>query len=112
MTCESQTISKLSNPTAVTALPPATIEETGWDILMALRADRNCTLGLQKLASVASVPEAVMIHWLSALERRELITGEQHPFTGAIKAILTPKGRELLDRYFAATGDLRVGTHH
>ena len=44
--------------------------------------------------------------------RRELITAAEHRSTGEILAVLTRKGRELLDRYFSAAGDMPVGLHH
>ena len=103
---------KLSDRTATTFLPPATIDETGWDILLALHSDRNCDLTLQKLASIVSVPDAVMNHWLPAFEQHELITGARHRSTGELIAVLTRKGREQLDHYFSATGDLQLSAHH
>jgi hypothetical protein len=98
--------------TAATFLPPATVEETGWDLLLALHSDRYCDVSLQKLACVISVPEAVMKGWLATLEQRELITGAKHRSTGELLAMLTAKGRDLLDRYFSAASDLQVGAHH
>ena len=97
---------------AVTFPPPLTVEETGWDILLALHSDRRSDLGLQKLASLVSAPEAVMNRWLATLEQRGLIIAAEHRFTAEIMAVLTHKGRELLDRYFSATSELQVGAHH
>jgi DNA-binding MarR family transcriptional regulator len=96
---------------AVRILPPAAVEETGWDILLALHSDRHRRLGLQKLASVASVPLSTVERWLGALEERRLITGARHPSTDELLAVLTETGRELLDRYFSATEDLQSGAH-
>ena len=107
-----QTSLRASDYEAARTVPPATLEETGWDILLALHRDRHGDLTLQKLASVVSAPEAVMTRWLAALERRELIPGAQHRSTGELLATLTSKGRDLLDRYFSATCDLQVGAHH
>ena len=112
MTYDWQANSMLRDRKAVTSLPPETIDETGWDILLALHSDRDCNLSLQKLASVVSAPQAVMSHWLDALEQHRLITGAQHLTTGKLIAVLTQKGRDLLDRYFSTTGDLQVGAHH
>ena len=112
MTYDWQTSLRASDYETARIVPPATLEETGWDILLALHRDRHCDLTLQKLASVASIPEAVMNRWLATLEQRELITGVQHRWTGEILAMLTQKGRDLLDRYFSATSDLQVGAHH
>ena len=107
-----QTSLRASDYKAARIVPPATVEETGWDILLALHSDRHCELVLRKLASIVSVSEVVMNGWLATLEERGLITGAQHPATGDLLAMLTRKGRELLDRYFSATSDLRVGAHH
>ena len=106
-----QTSLRASDYEAARIVPPATLEETGWDILLALHRDRHCDLTLKKLASVVSVPPSVMTRWLSTLERRELITAAQHRSTGEFLAMLTRNGRDLLDRYFSATRDLQVGIH-
>ena len=79
---------------------------------MALYADQRCALGLGKLASLVSASEAVMRRWLYALEERRLITGADGSLGGDVRAVLTPTGRELLDRYLSATTDLQVGAHH
>lgn len=94
------------------SLPPAPIEETGWDILLALYFDRHCELGLRKLASVVSIPEAAMNRWLPALEKSGLIAAAEHRSTGELLAVLTRKGRELLNRYFSVAGDLHASPHH
>lgn len=99
-----------SSPAAT--LPPALIEETGWDILLALYSDHRRALGIVKLASLVSASEAVMRRWLAALEERRLITGANGSASGDVRAMLTPNGRELLDRYMSATSDLQVSTHH
>ncbi|MEO8455508.1 MAG: MarR family transcriptional regulator [Sphingomicrobium sp.] len=106
-----QTSLRASDYEAARIVPPAAVEETSWDILLALHQDRHCDLTLKKLASVVSVPEAVMTRWLATLEHRELITAAQHRSTGEFLAMLTRKGRELLDRYFSVTRDLQVGAH-
>jgi DNA-binding MarR family transcriptional regulator len=90
-------------------LPPATVKETGWDILLALHSDRHCPLSLGKLASIVSVPGATIDRWLGALEESKLITGVRHSSTDELLAVLTEQGRGLLDRYFSATKDLQVG---
>lgn len=112
MTYDWQTNPKLSDSVAMASLPPATIEETGWDILLALHSHRERQVNLQKLTSMVSAPEAAMTRWLPALERRELITGSQNRDTGEIFAALTGKAREMLDRYFSATAHLQVGAAH
>lgn len=106
-----QTSLRASDYQAARIVPPATVEETGWDILLALHSDRHCELPVRKLTSMVSVPDVVVNGWLATLEEREFITGAQHPSTGDLLAALTHKGRELLDRYFSATNDLRVGAH-
>ena len=93
-------------------LPPPAVEETAWDILLALHSDRSCELRIDKLARLASISQPVLRHWLMLLEERQLITGSRHPNTGEIRAMLTRAGRGLLDRYFSATNDLQVVAAH
>jgi len=107
-----QTSLRASDYEAARTVPPATLEETGWDILLALHRDRHCDLTLRKLAPVISTREAEMLQWLSSLEQRGLITGAKHRATGELVAMLTAKGRDLLDRYFSATSDLKASSHH
>jgi hypothetical protein len=102
----------LQFPSAAAVLPPAMVEETGWDILLALYSDRRSELSLDKLASVVSVPGTVMDRWLAGLAQRQLIAGAKDSLTGELRAALTNVGRELLDRYLTATSDLQVGAHH
>lgn len=92
-------------------LPPAVIEETPWDILLALHADRRCELTLAKLALLVSVTQPVLDRWLASLEQRQLIAGVTHRTTGEVRAILTSAGRELLDKYLSATSVLQAGIH-
>ena len=112
MNCDWQKDLQLSSPTAAAFLPPATVEETGWDILLVLHSDRRGELSLAKLASLASVPETAMHRWLAGLEQRQLITGAKDAVTGELRALLTSAGRGPLDRYLSATSDLQGGTHH
>jgi len=112
MTYDWQTSLRASDYQAAKTVPPATLEETAWDILLALHRDRYCDLTLRKLAGVVSAREAEMLQWLASLERRGLITGSKHRATGELLAMLTAKGRELLDRYFSATSDLQLCAHH
>ena len=107
-----QTSLRASDYEAARIVPPVTLEETGWDILLALHKDRHCDLTLRKLASVVSAREAEMLQWLASLERCGLITGTKHRATGELLAMLTTKGRDLLDRYFLATSELQLSTHH
>jgi DNA-binding MarR family transcriptional regulator len=106
-----QTSLRPSDYHAARILPPATVEEIGWDILLALHSDRHWRISLQKLASMVSVPQANIDRWLGALEERKLITGARDPSTGEVLAVLTETGRGLLDRYFSATKDLQAGAH-
>ena len=101
-----------SSGTAATVLPPAMVEETGWDILLALRSDQRCGLSLGKLGAIISVPQPALVRWFAGLEQRRLITGNTDSLTGEVQAVLTPAGRELLDKYLSATSDLQVGAHH
>ena len=96
---------------AARIVPPATLRETGWDILLALHSDRHCGLAVPALSSIVSVPPTVANRWLGALEDCAFITGVRHPSTNELCAILTEKGRELLDRYFSASNDLQVAAH-
>ena len=93
-------------------LPPAAVEETAWDILLALHSDQSCELGLDKLGRMASVPHPILERWLSVLEQRQLITGVRHGFTRELRPVLTRAGRALLNRYLSATSDLQVGAQH
>jgi DNA-binding transcriptional ArsR family regulator len=100
---------RLQSSEPLASVPPVMIEETGWDIVLALRSDRRSELSLARLASIVSIPQRVLEQWLARLEERKLITGAAHRWTGELLAILTPTGRALLDRYLAATSDLRIG---
>jgi DNA-binding MarR family transcriptional regulator len=102
---------RLRKLTAVAFLPPAIIEETAWDILLALHSDRQRELSLRKLELLVSVPQRVLDRWLARLEKRGLITGSAHRPTGELTATLTEEGRALLDTYLSATSDLQVGAH-
>lgn len=99
------------SPIAAAYLPPAMVEETGWDILLALHFDEGREPGLKKLASLISVPPKVMHQWLAELEQRDLIAGEQHP-ESELRAVLTRSGRELLDNYLSAVSDLQARAQH
>lgn len=96
---------------AAAFLPPALVEETAWDILLALHSDEECNLSLDKLASIVSVRQPVLNQWLALLEQRQLITGAMHGVAQQLRAVLTPAGRELLDRYLSVTSDLQIGAH-
>ena len=97
---------------AATFLPPATVNETAWDILLALHWDRSGELGLGRLARLVSVPQPVLERWLSVLEQRQLITVARHRYTIELRPALTRAGRALLNRYLSATSDLQVGACH
>ena len=97
---------------AATLLPPALVEETAWDILLALHSDERCDLSLDKLASIVSAPLPVLTHWLALLEQRQLITGAKHGAAQELRAVMTPAGRELLNRYLSAVTSLQAGAHN
>ena len=103
---------RLGDRTAAAFLPPATVEETGWDILLALYSDQHGELKLEKLSIMASVPQRVLHEWLALLEERELITGAKDGSNEELWAVLTPGGRELLDSYLSAASCLQVAAHH
>lgn len=112
MSNEQQRIFQIPGQAATTILPPAMIEESAWDILLALHSDRRCDLSLAKLASVVSVTPSALERRLADLEDRKFISGAKHNFTGELRAILTASARHLLDRYLSASSDLQVGTLH
>lgn len=103
---------EVRTPAAAATLPPAMVQETGWDILLALHSNGRRDLDLRRLASIVSVSQSTLHDWLSGLERRRLITGIADKLTGEVRASLTPAARDLLDRYLSATSDLQLGTHH
>jgi DNA-binding MarR family transcriptional regulator len=98
--------------TAATFLPPALAGETGWDVLLALHSDQRRELTLEKLAALISVSNLVLTEWLAILEQRQLISAAKFGNTDNLFAVLTPQGRELLDRYLTATSALQAGAHH
>jgi DNA-binding MarR family transcriptional regulator len=104
-----QTSLRTGDYCAARILPPATVRETGWDILLALHSDRHWRLSPEKLASMVSVPAGTLDRWLGALEERKLITGARDPSTDELLAVLTETGGGLLDRYLSATKDLQAG---
>ena len=95
-----------------TFLPPASVEETAWDILLALHSDERSELGLDKLGRLVSVPPPVLERWLIVLEQRQLITSARHGFASELRPVLTRAGRALIDRYLSATIELQVGARH
>ena len=102
---------EIRRPTAAVFLPPPSVEETGWDILLALHSDRRSDLSLDKLASLVSAHRRTMDQWLGWLNDRGLVAAVNHLTTGQPRAVLTSAGRELLDRYLSATSDLDAWTH-
>jgi len=97
---------------SATVTPPATVDETAWDILLTLHNDDRCELSLEKLARVVSVPDPVLNQRLAELEEGRLITGTKNELTNELRALLTLEGRCLLDRYLSATTGLQVCTRH
>ena len=65
MTYDWQTSLRASTYQAARTVPPATLEETGWDILLALHRDHHRELTLQTLASLVSAREPVLLRWLA-----------------------------------------------
>jgi DNA-binding MarR family transcriptional regulator len=112
MSCDWQNDLQRSRSSAAVSLPPALVQETGWDILLALHADRSSELSLEKLAALISVSQLIMGRWLAALEERHLITGATDSCTGRVRAFLTAAGRELLDRYLSVTSSLQASAQH
>jgi len=103
---------EIQRPTAAAVLPPVMVEETGWDILLALRSDQRRELTLAKLAAIASVPRQALGPWLRQLADQQLIAATRNPLTGEFRAVLTADGRDMLDRYLAAVSVLQSGSRH
>lgn len=103
---------EIRSPAAAASLPPAMVEETGWDILLALHSDQRSELGLKKLASMTSVSPKLLHRWLARLEERDLVAAAKQELTGELRAALTRAGREMLDNYLSATSGLQARTHH
>jgi hypothetical protein len=93
-------------------LPPSTVDESAWDILLALYSDARCEVSLEKLAVMVSVPSRKLHEWLAKLEERELISGVANEVTNEVRAVLSNRGRALLDRYLSATSDLQTVARH
>ena len=98
--------------TATASLAPPNLSETAWDILLALHSDRRRKLSLGKLGALISTPQMKLGRWLSSLEDQRLVTGEKDDLTGQLRAVLTSRGRDLLNRYLSAVGDLEAGSRH
>lgn len=112
MNCVWQKDLRSSTSSAAALLPSPTVDETGWDILLALYSDRECELSLRKLRSLVSAMPRALDQWLASLEERQLVTGKQNNFTGELRAVLSPAGRELLERYLSAADRLQTGARH
>ena len=112
MSCDWQKDLQIPRTSVVACLPPALVQETGWDILLALHTDGGCELSMAKLCALISVSHEVMARWLASLEERHLITGVTDGLTGQLRAVLSSAGRELLDRYLSVTRSLQVSAHH
>jgi DNA-binding MarR family transcriptional regulator len=112
MSCDWQKDLQIPRTSVVACLPPALVQETGWDILLALHSDAHCDLSLEKLCALISVSQEVMVRWLASLEERHLITGATDGLTGQLRAVLSKAGRELLDRYLSVTRSLQLNAHH
>ena len=94
------------------SMPPASVEESAWDILLALHADVRCELSLEKLGRVTSITSQALTEKLANLEASRLVTGVRNEVTTEIRALLTPAARRLIDQYLSAANDLQVGAGH
>lgn len=92
------------------SVPPTSVGEAAWDILLALHADQGRELSLAQLSAIASVPMGALESRLSDLEERQLVADAEHRRTGELAVTLTARGRDLLDCYLS-TSDLQVGAH-
>lgn len=106
MNCPRQSDLAFGNSRVPGFAPPPSLTEAGWDILMALRS-KSRGLNPQKLRSMVSVSATVIGRWLSSLEDRRFITGVEDEITGEIRALLTPGGLELIDRYLSAVAEFQ-----
>lgn len=97
--------------TAAASLPPALVDETAWDILLALHAKDDGSLSLTKLGSIVSVPQPALNQWLALLQDRELLTGARYGEAQEARAVLTSAGLQLLDCYLSVTSALQIGAH-
>ena len=91
---------------ATEVVPPPSIDEAAWDILLALHGDKGCALSLSKLGYIVSVSAEILNLRLARFEELELIRGVLNEVTCDLRAILTPTGRTLLDRYLSTTNEL------
>jgi hypothetical protein len=97
---------------AMASLPPAVIDEAGWDILLALCAGERRGQSVEKLGPMVSLSRMTLGRWLSDLEDRRLIIAARDEVTGELLAVLTREGRELLDGYFSAISVFHAGSQH
>lgn len=106
MTCARNAYLQRLTRSAAEIVPPPSIDEAAWDILLALHGDKGCALSLNKLGYIVSLSAETLTLRLARLEERGLVRGVLNEVTHELRAILTPAGRALLDRYFAATNEL------
>jgi len=97
---------------AAALLPPALIDETGWDVLLALHSDRGGQLGLEKLAAIASIHRMKLGYWLDWLESHHFVAAANDKYSGELRAILTGEGRNMIDDYLSAIGKLSFSASH
>lgn len=103
---------EIRSPAAAASLPPAMVEETGWDILLALYSEPRLYVSIEKLAALTSVPRVVLNEWLGWLEDRGLVASARDKFTGEFRVELSSAGEDLLDRYLSSVSRLQAGTRH
>jgi hypothetical protein len=97
---------------AAASLPPAMIGESGWDVLLALSAEEQSGLSLEKLAPLVSVPREALEQWLDWLEDRQLVASGRYNLTRHFGAVITRAGRELVENYLLATSSLQRRVRH
>ena len=78
-----QTDPRRRSSMAAMFLPPAAVEETAWDILLALHSDRGCELGVEQACTSGERAPPILERWLVVLEQRQLVTGTRHRFDRA-----------------------------
>jgi DNA-binding MarR family transcriptional regulator len=90
-------------------LPPATLSETTWDILLALHSELTGMMPLGRIARLVSVPLAALERSLRFLEHRNLVAGFMIPGSSELIAVLTPAGDAMVAQYASALQQAQLG---
>lgn len=90
-------------------LSPKLLGEPGFDILLALYVELPCsTISLPAICSLIDLPTSVALRWLKVLVNEGLVltieSARDDDDPEDVSAVLTDKGRIVLDEYFKASG--------